>query len=106
MNTISEQFYYNSQSWHYEQVVEITTVMGARGKLKVKIERNAYDEQSSIRGYALDPHHLKWNLLVDKPITAGNCQKFSYAQKASTVEKEIFQKDADEVLEELMAIVY
>lgn len=95
--TISQRFYNARQSWIYEQIVAI----GPR-RLRILIRRNAYDEQSYLRGYALDPEKLAWNLLVDRPIEGAACKSVSYIDAAN---QRPFDLDAEDVLKELQAIL-
>jgi hypothetical protein len=96
---ISEQFYNLSQSWCYERIIAID---GA--KLKVEIRRNAYDDQSYMRGYVLDSSVVKWNLVVNRPIKGSNCEPASYVQDRNKVDKSLFVADADSIIEELKVI--
>lgn len=95
---ISEQFYNAHQSWNYEVISQRHDGL----KLKVSIRRNAYDDQSYVRGYALDPVHFKWNLIVDDCIEFANCAKASYVNKHENAEP--FEMDADNVFEKLTSI--
>lgn len=98
MKQISQRFYMQGQSWNFERIVE-----QAGRKLRVAIRRNAYDDQSSVHGYALDPLQLKWNLLVDRPIMGAACQKASYVRSNEPIAP--FEQDAKSVLEELAKIL-
>jgi hypothetical protein len=95
MTTISQQLYNLDQSWNYEKVVAVHD----RLKLRVEIRRNAYDNQSYVRGHAFDPVHLRWNLLVDKPISTAACKEENYVKKANP---SVFEQDAKQVLKELI----
>jgi len=97
---ISSQFFNQSQSWNYE-----TIVRSAALKLRVHIRRNAYDDQSHIRGFVLDPVALKWNTLVDRPIGSGACSDVSYTSVESKADRPAFERDAAGVLAELLEIV-
>jgi hypothetical protein len=98
METISTQFYNLDQSWHYEIIVRVGGV-----KLRVLIRRNAYDDQSYVRGYAFS--ELKWNLLVDRPIQTAKCEPVSYVQSKDQFDPNLFVLDGESVLKELQEIV-
>lgn len=96
---VSENFYRSDQSWHYDLVV--ITYKGNR--FKVAIRRNAYDEQSYLRGYCFNRESTSWQLLVDHPIYGAACEKVSYVHEKAP--KEPFVQDAKSVLNELKLIV-
>jgi hypothetical protein len=98
MTRISQQFYNSEQSWHFERIVK-------HGKLRMRVDirRNAYDFQSWVRGYIFDPVHMKWNLLVDRPIEGAKCEQASYVRKVESIAP--FQADAESVLKELNELV-
>lgn len=95
---ISQQFFNQDQSWHFEQVVAAKGV-----KMRVYIVRNSHDFQSYARGYILDPVHYKWNTVVDRPIMGMKCRKTTYTNKDQTPHP--FMEDAESVLHELMDLV-
>lgn len=94
--TISERFYNQSQSWFYERIVDSGSY-----RFRVFIRRNAYDEQSFVRGYVFCSNTMQWNLIVDRPIIGAACEVSSYADKGR---KELYQQDSDNVLNELISI--
>lgn len=95
---ISEQFYNESQSWHYQRVLNVDG-----RKYKIYIRRNAYDCQSYLHGYCFDTNTTSWQRLVELPIYNAACESVSYVQKS--VDKSLFEKDADSVLTQLQQIV-
>lgn len=101
MKVISARFYNLHQSWIYERIIKVDD-----HKLRVVIRRNAYDDQSYVRGYALDPVKLDWNCLVDKPIAGASCYSISYVLPVERANRLLFEKDADAVIEELKSIVF
>ncbi len=106
MIKIATRFYNQSQSWNYEHICETVRPRDSgRLKFRIVIRRNAYDCQSYLRGFVLDPMHLSWNLLVDRPIKGTHCQDVSYVQPEDKANKSAFERDAHEVLRELMQIV-
>lgn len=98
MTRISQRFFNADQSWHFERIVK-------HGKLKMRVDirRNAYDFQSWVRGYILDPVHMKWNLLVDRPIEGAKCEQANYVRTVESVAP--FEADAASVLKELTDLV-
>lgn len=94
--TISERFYNQSQSWFYERIAD-----SGSHRFRVFIRRNAYDEQSFVRGYVFCSTALQWNLIVDRPIMGAACEASSYVDKGR---KELYQQDSDNVLNELISI--
>lgn len=96
---ISERFYNHQQSWNYDRIVVVNNDV----RLRIKIRRNSYDEQSEIVGYALDETHRKWNQLVWRPIAGAACFDASYSRDNESVNP--FRKDAQSVLVELLAIL-
>jgi len=99
MSIIRENLYNLDQSWNYERVIESGNL-----KYRVFIRRNAYDSQSYIHGFVLDPVHKKWNQVVNLPITIASCNSVSYVQKETPEMRRLFEQDAFMVLNELRAI--
>lgn len=98
MKQISELFYNQDQSWHYEKIVRF----GNFSRLKVYIRRNAYDNQSFVKGYVLKDS--QWNLIVARPIETARCKETSYLgnSKGSIC---LFREDAGDVLDLLIEIL-
>ena len=67
---ISERFYNESQSWHYERILNVDG-----RKYKVYIRRNAYDSHSYLHGYCFDINTTSWQLLVEQPIYTNPARK-------------------------------
>ena len=100
MKAISTQFFNQDQdqSWVYETIVD------GSPKLRVVVRRDGYDHQSYARGFALDPVHLKWNLLVDHAMVPGiQCYEVSHLNK--NISSDLFESTANSVLRELRRIV-
>src|SRR5262245_23806588 len=98
MTKISQRFYLQNQSWNFERIVELEG-----RKVKVEIRRNAYDDQSYLRGFVLDPVHLCWNTLVNLPISGACCRAASYGRKDEPIAP--FERDAAGILAELKKIL-
>jgi hypothetical protein len=98
---ISKEFYNEDQSWHYDLTVAL--VDHPDTKLRVFIERNAYDFQSRMVGYVLDPVRFKWNRLIAKPITGAHCQPVSYVDKHP--DRTLFDIDARGIIDQLLLII-
>jgi len=106
MTEISERFWNSDQSWNFEKIVEHDGF-----KLRVLIRRNSYDEQSFLRGFALDPVHLQWNQLVHKPILGSRCYDVSYVNRnegsGSDCESRLScQQEATIIIDELLSILH
>ena len=99
--TLGKEFYLESQSWHYDLTVGLADEPTV--KLRVTIERNAYDFQSSMIGYALDQNSLSWNRLVVKPIKGAHCESVSYVDEWA--DQSLFDIDARAIIEQLILIV-
>ena len=97
MENISEQFYLSGYTWHYDRIVKTPT-----HKLRVLIVRNSYDHQSSLEGQVLGTE-MKWNRLVLRPIQNSNSHQACYTNKREDITP--FQKDADSILDEMIAIL-
>ena len=97
---ISQQFYKQNQSWHYENILDCDGK-----KLKVHIRRNAYDKQSYLHGYIFDPVASKWNLIVSRPIEGANCESVSYTDRKEVVNEGLFVEDSNSIIEELKEII-
>jgi len=98
---VSSQFYKLSQSLHYDKIVIVSGL-----KMRVKIERNAYDDQSHIIGYVLDPVHYRWNALVHRPINQSGCKDANYASDNWQRFADLFRSESDSVIKELIAITH
>jgi hypothetical protein len=94
---ISERFYNQHQSWFYDWTGALPS-----GTFRVSIRRNAYDEQSWIKGYCFNKTLTCWQLLVEIPIHDAKCSVASYAR---TAEIEHFQEDAKRAIEEMRQIL-
>jgi hypothetical protein len=92
---ISERFYPHSQSLWYERVLDHK---GTR--FRVEIRRNAYDDQSWARVDRWNGE--EWKRVVHAPISACLCKEVSYAARNPT--QELFEKDADRLLQEALEI--
>lgn len=97
MKTISERHHQGRQSWEYDRVVEVDG-----HKLRVHIDRDSYDEQSSLKGYILDPVHLKWNQVIFRPIKGAACEGTSYVRPEPI---DPFRADGNSVLDELIQLL-
>lgn len=71
-------------------------------RFRVQIRRNAYNDQSWVRGSIMDPVHLKWNVVVERPIETAWCKDANYV---STAKVEPFRQDALSVTNELKKLV-
>lgn len=105
MKLIQEDFWNAHQSWCYEA---ITDHGGER--LRVKIRRNAYDDQSSAicERWTGD----EWKQVVSRPIEHMACTAVSYTDKpvnhgttSRTVEAELFLMDADDLRSRALAVI-
>ena len=98
LETISERFYNEHQSWNYERIVKYGSL-----KLRVAIRSNAYNEQSYLRGFAFDPVHLQWNQLVNAPMVKS--WKTSYVDDEHKANIERFRVDAMKIFGEMLQII-
>lgn len=104
LSKISEQLYKRDQSWNYDVIYKFTfdDKLGINRSIdlrfRVQIRRNAYNDQSWIRGSIMSPSHFCWNTLVERPIQTAFCEKESYLRDATM---ESFRKDALSVVKEL-----
>jgi len=95
----TEKLWHQKQSWHYEALYRYGDF-----RLKVDIERNAYDFQSHLRVKVFDPVSLQWNVLVSDAMTKDrHCHKLSYVNKQPDIR--CFQQDADQLLAEARLVL-
>lgn len=96
MKTISERVWNMSQSWHYEKVVRLAE---SGETFRCRIERNAYDGQSSARVERWSGE--EWREVVRTPINFLNCRTISYVQEGITSShfRTDFKRLMDEALE-------
>lgn len=95
VETISERFYQQSQSWIYDRIVSWDNLSESKARIRVEIRRNAYDDQSYIHGFVYSLTSMQWNLLVTKPIQQALCRDVSYTN--SNPNKTLFVCDAEAV---------
>jgi len=98
-----ETLFLNNQTWTY---TDVQTIYGH--KVRVTIERNAYDNQSHIYTQILDLNEKKWNMLDSVGFTKElKCFNVSYVGKATVKD---FKYDAemmfDRAREILAPVVY
>jgi len=107
MEIIQNEVDNRGQSWNFTRIVKGNTGRGLgsvdRGeyKLRVRIRRNAYDEQS----YALVERWdgSKWHEVVKQPIDRCECQSLSYVTRGVTTEA--FENDCKRLLDMAKAVV-
>ena len=99
--TIVERCWNSGQSWHYTGTFKSVLSNGTTHTLRVRIERNAYDFQSSARVERWNGD--KWCGVSYKPIAECNCFGLSYVEKG--VEPSYFEPDVTALLDEALAIV-
>lgn len=94
LKTIEERFFQGSQDWSYEAFYDVDGT-----KLRIKIRRNAYDEQSYAHCEVLDRQERKWNMLVTIHISQMKCRPVSYVMRDLEPRyKQMFKDDAAELL--------
>lgn len=93
---ISERIWNADQSWYFERTVQVGVV-----KLKVKIRRNAYNDQSYARVERWNGE--EWKIVVTAPITECQCQSLSYVTRGVNLAD--FEKDYTRLLTEAVKIV-
>jgi len=94
-DVISTRCWNMNQSWYYESIYK------KKHKLRVKIRRNAYDNQSFANVFRWDGN--QWQLVCGKSIMECKCQTISYVNKDVTAAD--FKQDEEELLREALAIV-
>ncbi len=94
---ISERLYPQRQSWHYKVIV----LVDGR-KLRVRIERNAYDFQShaKVELWADD----KWQPVTSMTIGECKCAVVSYVTHRDRFDIGLFREDARTLLQEAAQI--
>lgn len=98
LKVLGDRMYNLNHSWYYELVVKRNQV-----KFRISIRRNAYDNQSYIRGYKYDGE--QWQCLVDKPIEQSPCAEISYVVKDRQEQyKKLFLEESHLVVKELWEI--
>lgn len=96
--TLTEDFYNRSQSWCF-----VWTVKLGEHRCRVIITRNAYDEQSHVRGYKWDGKD-GWMQVDHQPMSQDMaCFKTSYVMENPS--REPFRKDAEKMLARVTAII-
>lgn len=115
--TVFEQnTYRHGQSWHHESMARYgrpfenyshLTHNGTHREftLRVHIERNSFNQQSSIRGFVLDPQQHCWNQLVWRPIEGSRSEQLTYTNKDRALADDTMAADAREIYDLLMAIL-
>ena len=96
---ISVSCYNQSQSWIFERIVGVSQHPGH--KLWVKIERNAYDNQSWARVKRWSGS--KWELVYEEPICLCECKSINYAQKG--IDIKYFMTDFKRLLDITLKII-
>ena len=94
---VSERLYLSSQSWKFNVIV----IISGR-KLRVRIVRNAYDDQShaKVELWAND----KWELVTGMPIADCKCAVISYVTHRENFSIGLFREDARTLLQEAVQI--
>ena len=94
---ISEDFYNQNQSWHF-----VLTVNIENKRIRIKIDRNAYDNQSSLTGFLWNGN--EWKQVDYHPLVKSlNCFHVSYVDKKPN--KLAFRLDAEFILDRVCEIV-
>ena len=96
---IEERLYKESQSWHYV----LTVTVPQRAKLRVLIERNAYDFQSRLRCQMWTPNG--WTTVCHRPMNEAEayCHSVSYGDRNPDIN--LFLADAQRLLETALQII-
>ena len=98
MKTLSVKVFNSAQSWNYVDVFKLDNGIVAR----VRIRRNAYDDQSFLAGEMLTPEG--WTQITYAPMDRGcQCYDLSYVQ--NNVTEKDFATDAARVVLELTTIL-
>lgn len=100
IETIAEQVYNAEQSWYFERIVKA----GCWGstKLRVKIRRNAYDDQSFARVYLWTK--TEWSLVAERPITDCECRRLSYTLRGGVSARD-FENDYAALIATALAVI-
>lgn len=98
---ISENCWNANQSWNYDWIGVVSGLVSGR-RFRVKIRRNAYNEQSSAAGYIYDTRQSKWNAIVSFPIENCDCNHLSYTN--NNVSSVDFWKDRAMLLDAMVKI--
>ena len=110
-HSISKRTWNASQSWHYEELLEIPTATGV-AKIRIYIRSNAYDEQSS--GVAERWDGARWQQithrsgveLASRHGQMGSKRPVSYTSSTlSAAALAAFAADRDSLLKEAKAIL-
>jgi hypothetical protein len=96
MKTISTRTYRLKQSWFLQKTVEDYDQV-----VKVVIERNAYDSQSSGKTYFWNGK--EWSLVCNVPVEFLQCKSISYVNDGIT--ERHFETDVKLLLEETFKIL-
>jgi hypothetical protein len=96
LTVIFEACYNLSQSWFFERIVSIP-----QHKLWIKIERNAYDNQSWARVKRWSG--TSWENVYEEPIILCDCKYISYVNK--DVKIQAFELDYNRLLNTTLKII-
>ena len=106
MKYLQNDFFHESQSWMLTQVtlhegVHPLHANATHVLLKVRIRRNAYDDQSwgQVRYWNADT----WTCVIERPIQALGCAEVSYMTKEP--DYALFESDADDLRKAALQVV-
>lgn len=97
---LSADFAQRNQTWEYRRTVKLPNGT----KVRLTLQRNAYDFQSHAYSEAFSPTDLRWNRIDSVPFTnALCCFNVSYVEKMPDVTK--FKADAKMLLKRALMVL-
>jgi hypothetical protein len=100
---VSERLWLQSQSWKFQVIVKMPGHPVPR-KFRVRIKRNAYDDQSHAKVEVWANN--KWESVSSMPIQDCKCAVISYVVRREDFGIGLFREDARTLLQEAKQIVY
>ena len=97
---LSIEFYLSDQSWHF---VRIIATENRVWKIRVWIERNAYDFQSSLTGDIWSRDSMEWNTVIRRPLKGAHCESASYVDENQSAAP--FRNDSDLIIKQVLEVI-
>jgi hypothetical protein len=101
MKQLTQKVWQTGNSWRYEALY--AAGVGAAERLRVRIERDAYDNQNTCDVEIFDHAGNRWNVLASVPKQQMKCNAISYVKKGVTAAD--FAADERTLLDEAALII-
>lgn len=102
---LSQDIFHGNQSWDYQALWIMGDNESSALKLRIRIKRDAYDNQSYRLIEVFDHGNSKWNELWTLPFETANCKPINYAIERERLNTELFELDEEELLKKAIAIL-